>query len=25
VRDTVSEAEDVDEELRYLCHVLASR
>jgi len=25
VRDTVSEAEDVDEELRYLCQVLAAR
>jgi DNA-directed RNA polymerase specialized sigma24 family protein len=25
VRDTVSEAEDVDEELRYLCRVLAAR
>ena len=25
VRDTVFEAEDVDEELRYLCQVLAAR
>jgi len=25
VRDTVFEAEDVDEELRYLCRVLAAR
>ncbi len=25
VRDTVFESEDVDEELRYLCHVLAVR
>jgi len=25
VRDTVSDAEDVDEELRYLCRVLATR
>jgi hypothetical protein len=25
VRDTVFETEDVDEELRYLCQVLAAR